>query len=166
MRNFNKLKVYVTGYEPEKPTAKKDPDDKHIISVDMKTNKVISTKSKAEEDSYNLFKNIKDCIDKGSVSLLSAAHLINLEIKKMYIVCTGDEHLDVETNQYLDAILFKSTEELIMSMISSNNTSSMSSLEGVINQTIANTVKFLDYEEQFDFDKMKATIAHIVEVFR
>ena len=167
MRNFGKLKVKVTGVGEAKNTNtnSKDPSKETTVSVNMKNNSAKTITSKAQKTYIGFLKAIKESLDRENVTAVDGCHLINLELKRMYIECIGDGHFDTETNQYLDSILFDTMESIILSYVESEDKNPKIT-ESIILQSIDNSVKLLDYTEQFDYECMNMIVHEFVEVFK
>lgn len=167
MRNFGKLKVKVTGVgDTESNNANsKNPAKETTVSVNMKNNSAKTITSKAQKTYIGFLKAIKESLDRENVTAVDGCHLINLELKRMYIECIGDGHFDTETNQYLDSILFDTMESIILSYVESEDKNPRTT-ESIILQSIDNSVKLLDYTEQFDYECMNMIVHEFVEVFK
>ena len=167
MRNFGKLKVKVTGVGDTESnnTNSKNPAKETTVSVNMKNNSAKTITSKAQKTYIGFLKAIKESLDRENVTAFDGCHLINLELKRMYIECIGDGHFDTETNQYLDSILFDTMESIILSYVESEDKNPRTT-ESIILQSIDNSVKLLDYTEQFDYECMNMIVHEFVEVFK
>ena len=167
MRNFGKLKVKVTGVGDTESnnTNNKNPAKETTVSVNMKNNSAKTITSKAQKTYIGFLKAIKESLDRENVTAVDGCHLINLELKRMYIECIGDGHFDTETNQYLDSILFDTMESIILSYVESEDKNPRTT-ESIILQSIDNSVKLLDYNEQFDYECMNMIVHEFVEVFK
>lgn len=167
MRNFGKLKVKVTGVGDTESnnTNNKNPAKETTVSVNMKNNSAKTITSKAQKTYIGFLKAIKESLDRENVTAVDGCHLINLELKRMYIECIGDGHFDTETNQYLDSILFDTMESIILSYVESEDKNPRTT-ESIILQSIDNSVKLLDYTEQFDYECMNMIVHEFVEVFK
>ena len=167
MRNFGKLKVKVTGVGDTESnnTNSKNSAKETTVSVNMKNNSAKTITSKAQKTYIGFLKAIKESLDRENVTAVDGCHLINLELKRMYIECIGDGHFDTETNQYLDSILFDTMESIILSYVESEDKNPRTT-ESIILQSIDNSVKLLDYNEQFDYECMNMIVHEFVEVFK
>ena len=167
MRNFGKLKVKVTGVGDieSNNTNNKNPAKETTVSVNMKNNSAKTITSKEQKTYIGFLKAIKESLDRENVTAVDGCHLINLELKRMYIECIGDGHFDTETNQYLDSILFDTMESIILSYVESDDKNPRTT-ESIILQSIDNSVKLLDYNEQFDYECMNMIVHEFVEVFK
>ena len=167
MRNFGKLKVKVTGVGDTESnnTNSKNSAKETTVSVNMKNNSAKTITSKAQKTYIGFLKAIKESLDRENVTAVDGCHLINLELKRMYIECIGDGHFDTETNQYLDSILFDTMESIILSYVESEDKNPKIT-ESIILQSIDNSVKLLDYTEQFDYECMNMIVHEFVEVFK
>ena len=167
MRNFGKLKVKVTGVGDTESnnTNNKNPAKETTVSVNMKNNSAKTITSKEQKTYIGFLKAIKESLDRENVTTVDGCHLINLELKRMYIECIGDGHFDTETNQYLDSILFDTMESIILSYVESEDKNPRTT-ESIILQSIDNSVKLLDYNEQFDYECMNMIVHEFVEVFK
>ena len=168
MRNFGKLKVKVTGMSNNNSTDKKSESSNKVektVSVDMRKNSAKTITSKEQKTYIGFLKSVKEAISRENVSIVDACHLVNLELKRMYIECIGDGHFDTETNQYLDSILFDTMESIILSYVEAENKNPKIT-ETIILQAIDNSIKLLDYSEQFDYECMNMVVHEFVEVFK
>ena len=160
----NRFTVRVTGGNavPEK----KPEVASQQVAVDIRNRKIraITCTSEEQEKTIQLFKDLK--AESKSLGEANVSKALLLEIKRIFMECTTDTHLDVDANQYLDSILFDSLRDIIFKFILHVNKDNDDSIKNIINQSIANTVSLLDYQEVFDYDKMKWTIDTFIEVFK
>lgn len=160
----NRFTVRVTGGNavPEK----KPEVASQQVAVDIRNGKVraITCTSEEQEKTIQLFKDLK--AESKSLGEANVSKALLLEIKRIFMECTTDTHLDVDANQYLDSILFDSLRDIIFKFILHVNKDNDESIKNIINQSIANTVSLLDYQEVFDYNKMKWTIDTFIEVFK
>ena len=160
----NRFTVRVTGGNavPEK----KPEVASQQVAVDIRNGKVraITCTSEEQEKTIQLFKDLK--AESKSLGEANVSKALLLEIKRIFMECTTDTHLDVDANQYLDSILFDSLRDIIFKFILHVSKDNDESIRNIINQSITNTVSLLDYQEVFDYNKMKWTIDTFIEVFK
>ena len=163
-KNKYKMKVEVIGGSKKKEPEKKETQGR-VVSVDMKSSntKVITTYNDEQKASIDMLRNLK--ITLPNIGAITAAKTINLELKRNFIECTGDTGFDVDTNQYLDKILFDSIERFILDFLTSDNKNTDATIS-IINQSIFNSVNMLDYHDGFNYKKMNWIVESFVEVFK
>ena len=120
MRNLN-FKVQVTGGKSEeKKEQVQQKVVKQTIAVDMKNNRVEDVIPDEEKDKIKHYKAIYDMVVNRTLTVLDAAHMIILDIKRVYIDCINDECSDVETISYLDGLIFNTIEKTLAKIIESS----------------------------------------------
>lgn len=157
----NKIpKVRIIGLEDRKQTSTIPPRNTETKKKEHDTN--MENKS---IDPATLFTGIRNSLKKKAITIDEAVALINLNIKSMYIDCIGNAHLDTETNQYLDEILFNHINGLIKFIISESDTDKIQEYEDIIISSIQSTTRMLDYNDEFDFLRMFWLLHEFVKVF-
>ena len=168
MSDKYKFTVKVTG-GTRKPEQSKPVNVKHqTISIDMnkgKASKVIVTQSDDQKNTIKLFRDIKKIL--GSIGTDTATVNILLEIKKNFVDSIDGITMDVESNKYLDDILFNSMSNIILGYLSNmNHDQDYDSIKNILIHSIKNSVKLLDYDESFDYERMEWVIDSFIEVFK
>lgn len=170
MRKKYELKVNVSGGKNTTEEQSNPKTVKNTITVDMKNQKVDDVIPNDETDKAKYYKALREMVYKAKMSVEDAAHMAILEIKRVYIDCIEDECSDVETITYLDGLIFNSLEKIIASIIESSLDVSGSyyadTYKEVLIGSIKNSVKLLNYEETFNFDKMIWNINRFVDDFK
>lgn len=156
--NLN-LKVVV-----HKPSEDKKIEEKKVqtVAVDVinQTAKVVEETPDVEtKTTAEVFKDIKNSMD--HISVDNAAHLIVLELKRVYIDCIDDEHN--VNNTELDKIFFSAIEDTVRSILLVFDKECRISLENIILDAIANSVKVLGIG--FDFSTMYRAVLQIGKSF-
>lgn len=167
MRNFN-FKVQVTGGSNN--SENKQPKVvKQTIAIDMKNGKVQDVIPAEEKDKVGYYKAIYDMVKYGTMNVEEAAHMAILEIKRVYIDCINDECSDVETITYLDSLIFNTVEKLLAKIIEASfdvlTTYMADTYKEVLIGSVKNSVKLLNYEETFNYEKMTWNINRFVDDF-
>lgn len=167
MRNYN-FKVKVVGGNSNNEN-KQPKIVKQTIAVDMKNGKVQDVIPTEEKDKAGYYKAIFEMVKRGTMELEEAAHMVILEIKRVYIDCIDDECSDVETITYLDNLIFNSIEKTLVRIIEASldvaATYMGDTYKEVLIGSIKNSVKLLNYEETFNYEKMIWNINRFVDNF-
>lgn len=141
----------------------------HTVAINMKENKVEDVIPNEEVSNANYFKNIYKMVKDGTMSIENAAHMITLELKRVYIEAIIDEHFGVEEIEYSDKLIFNSLEEIVYNIIEKAFTPNTEFQASVYKETIftaiSSSVKVLDYESSFDFTKMNWMVIRFVDDF-
>lgn len=153
--NFG-VKVTGVNYNPQ-PEIKETGYQNNII------------KNKEEVNTSNYFNNIKKMILDGTMSSKNAARMVIIELKRVYINCLVNECFGVEEISYMDELLFSNLEEIVFNIIGkaihNKNGFNPTVYKETISTVIGSSIKILDYEAEFDFDKMNLTINKFVDDF-
>ena len=115
------------------------------------------------------FESIYNMIKNGTMSFDAAAHMVILELKRVYIASINDEHFGVEELTYLNGLIFNSLEEIIESIIRTSLTPKSvfqaDTYREMIGGAISGSIQLLDYEEDFDYDSMNKSINEFIDAF-
>lgn len=168
MGKYN-LKVTVTGgnrvVKEEQPKNTVVNTTKKIVNVDLKNNSATVDYSDKEKETRLYFMNIVKMLHEKTINCKNAADMIVLRLKEIYVDCISENfHMDMETNEYLDVIVFDNISEMIDNIIQ-HDTKFHDMYLGVISTSIKSTVTLLDYQDNFDFAKMDRCIKCIGEAF-
>ena len=169
MRNFDFKVRVVGGKENSKSEPAAQKVVKQTIAVDMKNKRVEDVIPEEEKDKAKYYKALYDMVSTGKMTIEVAANMAILEIKRVYIDCISDECSDVETISYLDGLIFNSIEKTLVKIIESsvdrNSTYMADTYKEVLIGSIKNSVKLLNYEDTFNYDKMMWNINRFVDDF-
>ena len=168
MRNFTGFKVKVVGGNNSK-TIEQQKVTKQTVTVDMKNKRVEDVIPVDEKDGARYYKVLYEMVASGKMNIEDAAHMAILEIKRVYIDCIDDECSDVETISYLDGLIFNTIEKFLSKIIESSidrgSTYMANEYKELLKGSISNSIKLLNYEDSFNYEKMIWNINRFVDDF-